>query len=120
MAEALARVILPEGTKVQSAGSDPSSVHPMAVQVLAEMGIDMSGQRSKSVDSVEREGIDTVVTLCAEEVCPVFLGQARRIHWGLPDPDRAGIGDEEKLQRFRDTRDRLEKLIRLLGPDAAV
>lgn len=85
MAEGLARQLFP-GVLVQSAGSRPSRVNPQAIEVLAELGIDISAQRSKSVQDIESEGIDLVVTLCAEEVCPVFFGKAERLHWPIPDP----------------------------------
>ena len=74
---------------------------------MAEIGIDISGQRSKSVDEIDPSTVDTVITLCAEEVCPVYLGKAVRLHWGLPDPGVGKITDDEKLQSFRDVRDQL-------------
>ncbi len=89
MAEGIARSLAPPGVKVSSAGSRPTSVNALAVRALDEIGLDIRGQRSKSVDSISPEGIDVVVTLCAEEVCPVFLGKAHRVHWGLPDPAAA-------------------------------
>ncbi len=86
MAEGIARARAGDRLSIQSAGSAPSRVHPVAVQALAEIGIDASAQRSKSVDEIDRTTVDTVITLCAEEVCPLFLGAARRLHWPLPDP----------------------------------
>src|SRR5690348_5318960 len=86
MAEALARTIFGDRARVQSAGSQPSRVNPDAIEVMSELGIDLSGQASKSVDSIDPAGIDTVITLGAEELCPVFLGNARRHHWPIPDP----------------------------------
>jgi len=109
MAEGIARSLAPPGVKVSSAGSAPSRLNPLAVRALAELGIDISGQRSKSVDEIPPEGIDVVVTLCAEEVCPVFLGKALRVHWGLPDPAAATGSDDQKLQAFRDVRDQLRR-----------
>ena len=94
MAEGIARSLAPRGVKIFSAGSSPASVHPLAIQVLKEIGIDISGHQSKGLDSIDAGSVDAVITLCAEEVCPVFLGNAHRIHWGLPDP--AGVhGTEE-------------------------
>ncbi|MCM2334737.1 MAG: arsenate reductase ArsC [Anaeromyxobacteraceae bacterium] len=107
MAEGIARSLAPAGVTVSSAGSKPSRVNPLAIQALAELGLDIRGHFSKSVDSIPPEGVDVVITLCAEEECPVFLGKARRIHWGLPDPGGAGLGEAEKLQSFRDVRDEL-------------
>jgi arsenate reductase len=106
MAEGIARALAPAGVKVSSAGSAPSRLNPFAVRALAEIGIDISGQRSKSLDDVPGD-VDAVVTLCAEEVCPVFLGKALRVHWGLPDPAAAAGTDDEKLKAFRGVRDDL-------------
>ena len=109
MAEGIARSLAPPGVKVSSAGSAPSRLNPLAVRALAEVGIDISGQRSKSVDEIPPDGVEVVVTLCAEEVCPVFLGKALRVHWGLPDPAAAAGSDDQKLQAFRDVRDELRR-----------
>ena len=114
MAEGLARALA--GThqlelRVMSAGSRPAPVRPMAVQALAEIGIDISAQRATAVDSIDLDGVDAVVTLCDEEVCPVLPGTAKRLHWPLPDP-AAGKGSEaERLQAFRDVRDLLQAKI---------
>jgi len=116
MAEGLARAILGPDVLVQSAGSQPSRVNPFAVEVMREIGIPLAGQWSKSVDTIDPESVDLVVTLCAEEVCPVFLSRAARVHWPIEDPDRPSedLRDEERLQHFRVARDairaRLEQL----------
>jgi protein-tyrosine-phosphatase len=109
MAEGIARSLAPAGVTVSSAGSRPSKVNPLAIQALDEIGIDLRGHFSKSVDTIPPEGVEVVITLCAEEECPVFLGKARRLHWGLPDPGGAGLSEEEKLQSFRDVRDELRR-----------
>jgi len=116
MAEGLARALFGEAVRVQSAGSQPSRVHPMAVAVMQERGVDLSSHRSKSVDIIDPASVDLVITLCAEEVCPVFLSRAPRLHWPLPDPDDKGkaTDDEERRQRFRTTRDELERRIAAL------
>ena len=75
MAEGIARSLAPRGVKVSSAGSSPASVHPQAIRVLKEIGIDISGHRSKGLDSIGTGSVDAVITLCAEEVCPVFPGK---------------------------------------------
>ena len=111
MAEAIARQLAGDRLAVQSAGSAPSKVHPLALQALAEVGIDASLQRSKSVDEIDRATVDTVITLCAEEVCPIYLGTARRLHWPLPDPAGHGDGREASLERFRSVRDELSRRI---------
>jgi arsenate reductase len=109
MAEGIARSLAPRGVKVSSAGSAPSRLAPLAVRALAEIGLDISAQRSKSVEEIPPDDVDVVVTLCAEEVCPVFLGKALRIHWGMPDPAAAAGSDEARLQAFRDVRDELRR-----------
>jgi len=107
MAEGIARTILGDRLPVQSAGSAPSLLNPLAVRAMDEIGIDISRQRSKSVDEIDREAVATVVTLCAEEVCPAYLGSARRLHWGLPDPAGHDESEAESLIRFRAVRDEL-------------
>jgi arsenate reductase len=109
MAEGIARSLAPASVKVSSAGSRPSRLNPLAVKALAEIGLDIRAQYSKSVDDVPPGDVDVVITLCAEEVCPVFLGKALRVHWGLPDPAGAGATEEEQLQAFRDVRDELRR-----------
>jgi len=113
MAEGIARALAPAGVKISSAGSEPTSVRPQAVEALREIEIDISGQRSKGVDEIEPP-VDAVVTLCAEEVCPVWLGDAERVHWGLPDPAAVGGSDAEKLEAFRTVRDELVMRLRVL------
>lgn len=110
LAEALARSLAPPGVRVASAGSHPWQVHPVAVRVLAEAGLDISGARSKSVEEVPLETADTVVTLCDDEVCPVTPDGVHRLHWPFPDPAEAW-GEEEQLTRFRRTRDHLRERI---------
>jgi len=107
MAEGIARSLAPQGVTISSAGSRPSRVNPLAIRALDEIGIDLRGHHSKSVETIPPDGVEVVITLCAEEECPVFLGKARRIHWGLPDPGGAGLGEEEQLQSFRGVRDEL-------------
>ncbi|MFO0582817.1 MAG: arsenate reductase ArsC [Anaeromyxobacter sp.] len=116
LAEGIARSLAPAGVKVSSAGSKPSTLNPLAVRALAEVGIDASGQFSKSVEDVPAEGVDAVITLCAEEVCPVWLGKATRLHWGLPDPAHAGVTEDERLQAFRDVRDELRRRLVAVWP----
>jgi arsenate reductase len=118
MAEGLARALHGHRVSVTSAGSEPSRVHPMAVEVLGELGIDISGAQSTSVQDVDPETVDTVITLCAEEVCPVFLGSARRIHWPLTDPAGVGGSPETIRESFRDVRDEIRRrLVTFLGPE---
>jgi arsenate reductase len=88
-------------------------VRPEAVEVLSEIGIDISSQWSKSIDTIDPKTIDTVITLCAEEACPAFLGKATRLHWGLADP--AGVQGAGRLTTFRKTRDELRRRLDLLA-----
>ena len=118
MAEGLARSRFGDAARVQSAGSCAAGVNPLAVKALAELGIDISGQTSKTVDTIDPATVDTVVTLCAEEVCPVYLSKARRLHWPLPDPTAGGGSEEERLVRFRRTRDEIKaRLEMFFGED---
>jgi len=115
MAEGLARKMFGDRVPVQSAGSEPSIVNQYAIEVMKELGIDLGTHTSKSVQTIEPQTVGTVITLCAEEVCPVFLGKARRLHWPIPDPASKdpSIPREEMLARFRTARDTIrEKLER--------
>ncbi len=109
LAEGLARALAPGGVSVASAGSQPTRVRPEAVAVMAEIGIDISGHRSTDVADVAPDGVDAVVTLCADEVCPTFPGDALRLHWGLPDPAAVRGDAETRLDAFRAVRDELRK-----------
>jgi arsenate reductase len=109
MAEGLGRLVFGDRATVQSAGSQPSKVNPYAIEVMQELGADLTSHVSKSVDTIDPAGIDTVITLCAEEVCPVFLGTVRRLHWPIPDPASPDptLPRDEMLRRFRAARDTL-------------
>jgi len=92
-------------------------VNPYAIEVLAEVGIDVSTQISKSVQDIDPSNVDLVITLCAEDVCPVFLGKTERLHWPIPDPacDDPTLAPDQVRDRFRAGRDvirkRLEQLL---------
>jgi len=108
MAEGLARMMFGDRVTVQSAGSQPSRVNPYAIEVMAELGVDLRTHTSKSVETIDPATVDTVITLCAEEVCPVFLGKARRLHWPVPDPASSDpLSRDEMLRRFRSARDEI-------------
>jgi arsenate reductase len=116
MAEGLARRLFGDRVRVQSAGSRPSTVNPWAIEVMREVGVDLTGHRSRSVDDVDPATVDTVITLCAEEVCPVFLGRATRLHWPLPDPaSPEPLPREVMLARFRAARDELQRRLEALA-----
>lgn len=108
MAEGLARAEVAAHVEVLSAGSAPGGVNPFAVRAMEEIGIDISGHQSTSVEDVPPERVHTVVTLCAEEVCPVFLGSAERHHIAFEDPAAIEGSDEEKLASFRKVRDQIQ------------
>ncbi|SNZ08418.1 arsenate reductase [Persephonella hydrogeniphila] len=102
--------------KVYSAGSNPSGyVHPLAIKVMAEKGIDISKNKSKSLDKIPLSELNYVITLCgdAAETCPVIPG-ANTQHWGLPDPAKAEGTEEEKIRIFREIRDKIEDRVRKL------
>ena len=111
-----------ERVRVQSAGSKPSRVNPFAIEVAREVDIDLGGHTSKSVDTIDATSVDTVITLCAEEVCPVFLGHVRRLHWPIPDPasDDPSLSRDDMLERFRRARDELTTRIDALAASEGV
>jgi arsenate reductase (thioredoxin) len=110
MAEGWARHLLGDVMTVQSAGSRPGTVNPFAIEVMREVGIDLATHHSKSVDTIPRDSVDTVITLCAEEECPLFLGRARRLSWAMPDPASVEpLPREALLARFRTARDELRR-----------
>ncbi len=113
MAEGFASQGAGPGLRVLSAGTDPASVNPIAVRVIAEVGIDIANQRSKSLAEIPLEEVDLVVTLCgdAAERCPALPSGARPLHWGLPDPAAAIGSPEEILDRFREVRDAVASLV---------
>jgi len=107
MAEGFARAKAPKGSEIWSAGTEPSHVHPLAIEVMREVGIDLTSQSSKLLDDVPWRTADTVVLLCgeADERCPVLEPGVRRSKWPLPDPSAAP--EPERLQAFRDIRDEI-------------
>ena len=111
MAEGIARSLAPVGMKIWSAGSRPTNVRPEAIAVLKEIGIDISRHHAKAVAEIPAAEVDTVITLCGEEECPVFLGKAARLHWGLPDPATVSGSETERLNAFRKVRDELRRRI---------
>lgn len=122
LAEGLARQLFAPSVEIASAGSNPSKVNPYAVQALKEIGADTSRLSSKRVDDLPSDfvqGLAFVITLCAEEVCPVIISKAEKLHWPLPDPAGQPGDDATQLGRFRDTlaliRPRLEEFGRQQG-----
>ncbi len=111
MAEGIARSMAPADVKIWSAGSRPTRVRTEAIAVLKEIGIDISDNRSKAVAEIPASEVDAVITLCAEEECPVFLGKAQRLHWELPELSAVGSAEEDRLSSFRRVRDELSRRI---------
>ena len=110
MAEGILRAAAGDLVDVHSAGSKPAGgVHPRAVQVLGEIGIDISGHKSKHMDEFLNRTMTTVITVCADadQACPMFPGQVNRHHWGFDDPARAKGTEEEILAEFRRVRDQI-------------
>lgn len=116
MAEGLARAQLGTEVEVLSAGSRPSKVNPYAIEAMSEIGIDIRGYHSKSVDDVDAGSVDLVITLCAEEVCPILPGRVQRLHWPIPDPasDDLTLVPEQMRVRFRSARDDIRARIEQL------
>jgi arsenate reductase len=109
MAEGLFRAALGEKFEVFSAGTKPSSVRPEAIEVMREIGIDISGHRSKSVDEFVGQEFAYVITVCdnAKESCPVFPGRTQRVHWSFEDPAAVHGSEEERTAAFRRIRDQI-------------
>ncbi|MES0875182.1 arsenate reductase ArsC [Sinimarinibacterium thermocellulolyticum] len=116
MAEGLARHRFGDRAEIASAGSQPSRVNPLAIEVMQEIGIDIRGHHSKSVDTLDAARFDLVITLCADEVCPVLPGNVQRLHWPIADPAAvdAQADRDAALQAFRDARDAIDARLQTL------
>lgn len=111
MAEGLLRKLGGDAFEVESAGVAPSRVRPEAVEAMREIGVDISGQRSKSVDEFAGRNLEYVITVCdnANETCPAYSGETTRIHRSFVDPPPENVGDyESRLTIFREVRDELK------------
>lgn len=111
LAEGILRSAADDSLNVQSGGSKPAGyVHPLAIQVMKEIGIDISAHQSKHMNDFLRQRVETVITVCgnADQACPVFPGQVNRHHWGFFDPAHATGTEEEKLAVFRKVRDEIK------------
>jgi arsenate reductase len=100
---------------IQSAGSNPAGyVHPLAIQVMQEIGIDISTHRSKHLNEFLKQPVETVITVCghADQACPTFPGQVNRHHWPFFDPAKAEGSETEKLQVFRSVRDDVARVFK--------
>jgi arsenate reductase (thioredoxin) len=111
--EGILRAALGDLADVQSAGSNPAGyVHPLAVKVMAEIGIDISAHRSKHLKEFATQRVDTVITVCgnADQACPIFPGQLNRHHWPFFDPAKATGSEEEIVNCFRQVRDEMRRV----------
>jgi arsenate reductase len=113
MAEGLLRSLGGDRFAAFSAGTEATQVRPLAIRAMAELGIDISAQESKTLDRYLREPFDKVITVCddAKEACPVFYAAHERLHWSFPDPSRATGSDEEQLAVYRQVRDAIRARI---------
>ncbi|MBU6327559.1 MAG: arsenate reductase ArsC [Verrucomicrobia bacterium] len=113
LAEGILRNALNASFRVESAGSKPAGyVHPLAIKVMGEIGIDISAHHSKHLERFLDDRVETVITVCgnADQVCPVFPGQVNRHHWGFDDPAHATGSEEEQLAVFRRVRDEIRRV----------
>lgn len=106
LAEGLARALLPAGTRIASAGSAPRDVHPLAIRVLEEIGIDITSHRSKALAEIRLDRLDTAITLCAEESC-ALPPHMRRLHWPTEDPASVVGSEQDRIEAFRRARDEI-------------
>jgi arsenate reductase len=114
MAEALVNHVMGDVWEAYSAGTDPAGrVHPLAVEAMLELGINIAGHRSKPADEFRDTPLDLVVTVCddAAENCPLWLGRGRTVHISFPDPARASGSHAERLAVFRDIRDAIREQV---------
>jgi arsenate reductase len=119
MAEGLARCLGPDVIQAYSAGTLPVGINPKAIQVMEEIRIDLSSQSSKSVEVIDLDKMDLVVTLCgdAAEQCPILPQHIVRVHWGLEDPAEFNGSEQMILGRFRETREQIRSLVNRLIDD---
>ena len=116
MAEALLRYYAGDHFEVFSAGLEPRGINPLTIQVMEELGLDLSGHTSKDLNTfIGKTSFDTMITVCgrAEESCPIFPGMGTRMHWDIEDPSKFSGSPAEQLAKFREVRDRLDQKIRL-------
>ena len=117
MAEGLLRTMAGDRFEVFSAGTEKTRVHPLAIEAMREIGVDISGQRSKTIEELGGRQFDYVITVCdrANESCPIFPGSTERMHWSFDDPSAAAGTDEQRLRAFRDVREGIRQRLRMFG-----
>lgn len=121
MAEGLLRKMGGDQFEVFSAGTEETRVHPLVIEAMREVGIDISMHRSKTLDEFGGQEFDYVITVCdrANESCPIFPGSTQRIHWSFDDPSAATGTDEQKLRVFRNVREGIQQRLRMFQIVAA-
>lgn len=118
LAEGILRSVAGDVLRIESAGSKPAGyVHPLAIQVMREIGIDISAHRSKHLNEFLHGAVETVITVCgnADQACPIFPGQVNRHHWAFDDPAHATGTDDEKLAVFRRVRNEIHRVFTAYG-----
>ena len=119
IAEGLAKEMFSEKFNIESAGSEPVGyIHDGAIQTMSEIGIDISNQYSKSIESLNQEflqNLDFVITLCAEEVCPSLNNKTKKVHWPNPDPALENISSKQRDKLFRNTRENIFNLLKKIS-----
>ena len=124
MAEGLLRNLGGDRFEAISAGTEATQVRPLAIRAMAELGIDISGQESKTLDRYLNQPFDAVITVCdqANEACPVFFGARQRLHWSFPDPSKASGTEDQQLAVYRQVRDAIRERIEreLLAEQASI
>lgn len=113
MAEGLVRHLASDRFEAFSAGTEATRVRPLAIRAMAELGVDISAQESKTLDRYLDEPFDAVITVCddANQACPIFPAGKQRLHWSIPDPSAATGGEDEQLRVYRAVRDQLRQRI---------
>jgi len=119
IAEGLAKEMFSEKFNIESAGSEPVGyIHDGAIQTMSEIGIDISNQYSKSIESLNQEflqNLDFIITLCAEEICPSLNNKAKKVHWPNPDPALENISSQQRDKLFRNTRETIFNLLKKIS-----
>ena len=119
IAEGLAKEMFSEKFNIESAGSEPvGHIHDGAIQTMSEIGIDISNQYSKSIESLNQEflqNLDFIITLCAEEICPSLNNKAKKVHWPNPDPALQNISSKQRDKLFRNTRENIFNLLKKIS-----
>lgn len=120
MAEGIARHEFGSNVEVLSAGSHPKTLNTLAVQSLNEIGIDISHHRAKLIDTIDLKSVDLIITLCADEICPLVIGSQKKQHWPYPDPADSTLTRAEQVERFAQVRDQLLERVRTLKQEIQV